>query len=239
MGYPDRWELGLFVQLGPTGAARQRPFRSSRAKLALFRAMGPTGTGGAGSHAVPRPLPSVRKLALFCQGRSHVQSTIILFLQSTCPSCPPAENWVCFAQKAGDWNTGMMEWWGIPTGGNWVCLVRSTFRHSHPRLCLRSVQLDAAGLHVFSLSGGYRGSGGRLRRERPCFYKKTPLNACMFHKNQHFGRNSHAGTNRAQRVPRPQPKRVIHRFHRLSQISKDRLQSKGRESTTAHLFPPS
>ncbi len=132
MAYPDRWELGLFVQLGPTGAARQRLFRSSRAKLALFRVMGPTGTG---SHAVPRPLPSVRKLALFCQGRSHVQSTITLFLQSICPSCPPADNWVCFA--------------------------RSTFRYSHPRLCLRGVQVNAAGLHVFSLSGGYRGSGGR------------------------------------------------------------------------------
>ena len=62
-------------------------------------------------------------LALFCRGLLHVQFTINPFPQETCPSSPPAENWVCLAQFAL-WRLACCTYFRAPPP-NWLCLYSS------------------------------------------------------------------------------------------------------------------
>jgi len=143
---PTAGELGLVLYNWDQQAPRQRPFRSSWAKLPLFRVMGPTGHRQRRQPCRPSTVASVRKLALFRQGHLHVQSTITRLSAKYLPLLDRRRK-IGFVshERHGTRKTGMV---GIPTGGNWLCLVRSTFRHTSPSTLSQERQVNAAGLHV-------------------------------------------------------------------------------------------
>ncbi len=84
-------------------SSRPRPTRLHR-ELALFRTRGPLGTPISRS-------ASCRELALFFRSPGSLISPITSFLDGSYTQFACPRNWLCFARKASDWNSGTMEWW--------------------------------------------------------------------------------------------------------------------------------
>ncbi len=100
-------------------------------KLGSFCVM--TLSGGIGSHADPRPLPSRSKLASFFRAPLPTQSTITLFLQSACLSWRPGRNWLRFARLSPAATLAAQARRSIRGKLAFFCAIALTGSHAAPR----------------------------------------------------------------------------------------------------------